>query len=121
MAEIKRVLIALIVRVGVGLAKNLIQVHALDAACRRVVARAIKRDRRPWSTRPGPRSGATRERQSVTRVQRPVYPIALISACRERAVRCAPLALDAMRIDLLTPLPLRPENAAEQVVVSFSR
>ena len=61
MAEITRVLIALIVRVGMGLAKNVIQVHAEDAACRRVVARAIKRDRRPRSTRPGPRSGATHE------------------------------------------------------------
>ena len=44
MAEITRVLIALIVRVGVDLAKNLIRVHAVDAAGRRVVARAIKRD-----------------------------------------------------------------------------
>jgi transposase len=34
----------LIVRVGVDLAKNLIQVHAVDAAGRRVVARALKRD-----------------------------------------------------------------------------
>ena len=44
MAEITRVLIALIVRVGVDLAKNVIQVHAVDASGRRVVARAIKRD-----------------------------------------------------------------------------
>ena len=44
MAEITRVLNALIVRVGVGLAKNAIQVHAVDASGRRVVARAIKRD-----------------------------------------------------------------------------
>src|ERR1700694_2178157 len=41
MAEITR---ALIVRVGVDLAKQVIQVHAVDAAGRRVVARAIKRD-----------------------------------------------------------------------------
>ena len=41
MSEITR---ALIVRVGVDLAKNVIQVHAVDAAGRRVVARAIKRD-----------------------------------------------------------------------------
>jgi transposase len=34
----------MIVRVGVDLAKNLIQVHAVDAAGRRVVARALKRD-----------------------------------------------------------------------------
>jgi transposase len=34
----------LIVRVGVDLAKNLIQVHAVDAAGRRLVARAFKRD-----------------------------------------------------------------------------
>ena len=44
MAEITRVLIALIVRVGVDLAKNVIQVHAVYASGRRVVARAIKRD-----------------------------------------------------------------------------
>ena len=41
MSEITRELIA---RVGVDLAKNVIQVHAVDAAGRRVVARAIKRD-----------------------------------------------------------------------------
>ena len=41
MAEITRALIA---RVGVDLAKNVIQVHAVDRAGRRVVARAIKRD-----------------------------------------------------------------------------
>ena len=41
MAEITR---ALIVRVGVDLAKQVIQVHAVDAAGRRVVARALKRD-----------------------------------------------------------------------------
>lgn len=41
MAEITRVLIA---RVGVDLAKNVIQVHAVDGAGRRVVGRAIKRD-----------------------------------------------------------------------------
>ena len=35
----------LIVRVGVDLAKNLIQVHAVDACGRRVVARAFKRER----------------------------------------------------------------------------
>ena len=44
MAEITRVLIALIVRVGVDLAKNVIQVHAVDGAGRRVVWRAIKRE-----------------------------------------------------------------------------
>jgi transposase len=41
MAEITRALIA---RVGVDLAKNVIRVHAVDAAGRRVVARAFKRD-----------------------------------------------------------------------------
>ena len=41
MAESTRALIA---RVGVDLAKNLIQVHAVDAAGRRVVARAFKRE-----------------------------------------------------------------------------
>ena len=41
MAEITRALIA---RVGVDLAKSVIQVHAVDAAGRRVVARALKRD-----------------------------------------------------------------------------
>jgi transposase len=41
MAEITRALIA---RVGVDLAKNVIQVHAVDGAGRRVVARAFKRD-----------------------------------------------------------------------------
>jgi transposase len=41
MAEITRALIA---RVGVDLAKQVIQVHAVDAAGRRVVARAFKRD-----------------------------------------------------------------------------
>jgi transposase len=41
MAEITRALIA---RVGVDLAKQVIQVHAVDAAGRRVVARALKRD-----------------------------------------------------------------------------
>ena len=44
MAEITRVLMALMVRVGVDLAKNVIQIHAVDAAGRRVAARAIKRD-----------------------------------------------------------------------------
>jgi len=43
MSEITRLML-LIVRVGVDLAKNLIQVHAVDAAGRRVVARAFKRD-----------------------------------------------------------------------------
>ena len=43
MSEITR-LVMMIVRVGVDLAKNLIQVHAVDAAGRRVVARAFKRD-----------------------------------------------------------------------------
>lgn len=41
MAEITRALIA---RVGVDLAKSVIQVHAVDAAGRRVVSRAVKRD-----------------------------------------------------------------------------
>ena len=41
MAEITRALIA---RVGVDLAKNVIQVHAVDGAGRRIVGRAIKRD-----------------------------------------------------------------------------
>ena len=40
MCEITR---AAIVRVGVDLAKHVIQVHAVDAAGRRVVARAFKR------------------------------------------------------------------------------
>ena len=44
MAEITRVLFALIVRVGVDLAKNVIQVHAVDRAGRRLVSRPIKRD-----------------------------------------------------------------------------
>ena len=43
MSEITR-LMRSIVRVGVDLAKNLIQVHAVDAAGRRVVSRALKRD-----------------------------------------------------------------------------
>lgn len=41
MAEITRALIA---RVGVDLAKHVIQVHAVDAAGRKVVSKAIKRD-----------------------------------------------------------------------------
>jgi len=41
MAEITRAVIA---RVGVDLAKNVIQVHAVDGAGRRVVARAFKRE-----------------------------------------------------------------------------
>jgi transposase len=41
MTEVARALIA---RVGVDLAKNVIRVHAVDAAGRRVVARAFKRD-----------------------------------------------------------------------------
>ena len=41
MAEITRALIA---RVGVDLAKNVIQVHAVDGAVKRVVARAFKRE-----------------------------------------------------------------------------
>ena len=41
MGEITRGLIA---RVGVDLAKQVIQVHAADSAGRRVVARALKRD-----------------------------------------------------------------------------
>ena len=44
MAEITRALMALIVRVGVDLAKNVIQVHAVDKAGRRVAAKAIKRE-----------------------------------------------------------------------------
>ena len=43
MSEITRVML-LVVRVGVDLAKNLIQVHAVDAAGKRVVARALKRE-----------------------------------------------------------------------------
>ena len=43
MSEIARLML-LIVRVGVDLAKNLIQVHAVDASGRRVVARGFKRD-----------------------------------------------------------------------------
>jgi transposase len=42
-SEITRMML-LIVRVGVDLAKNLIQVHAVDASGRRVVSRALKRD-----------------------------------------------------------------------------
>ncbi len=41
MAEITRAVIA---RVGVDLAKNVIQLHAVDGAGRRVVARAVKRE-----------------------------------------------------------------------------
>ena len=44
MSEITRVLMALIVRVGVDLAKQVVQVHGVDAAGRRVVSRALKRD-----------------------------------------------------------------------------
>jgi transposase len=43
MSEITRLML-LVVRVGVDLAKNLIQVHAVDAAGKRVVARALKRE-----------------------------------------------------------------------------
>jgi transposase len=43
MSEITRVM-ELIVRVGVDLAKNLIQVHAVDASGRRVVSRSLRRD-----------------------------------------------------------------------------
>jgi len=43
MSEITRLML-LIVRVGVDLAKNLIQVHAVDAAGRRVAAKALKRE-----------------------------------------------------------------------------
>ena len=43
MSEITR-LMAMIVRVGVDLAKRVIQVHAVDAAGRRVVSKAFKRD-----------------------------------------------------------------------------
>lgn len=43
MGEITRLML-MIVRVGVDLAKNLIQVHAVDAAGRRVVAKAFKRE-----------------------------------------------------------------------------
>jgi transposase len=43
MSEITRVLM-MIVRVGVDLAKNVIQVHAVDAAGRRVVSRSFKRE-----------------------------------------------------------------------------
>ena len=43
MSEITRLML-MIVRVGVDLAKSVIQVHAVDAAGRRVVAKALKRD-----------------------------------------------------------------------------
>jgi transposase len=43
MSEMTRLML-MIVRVGVDLAKNVIQIHAVDAAGRRVVARALKRD-----------------------------------------------------------------------------
>jgi transposase len=43
MSEITR-LMMLVVRVGVDLAKNLIQVHAVDASGRRVVARSLRRE-----------------------------------------------------------------------------
>jgi transposase len=43
MSEITRLML-LVVRVGVDLAKNLIQVHGVDAAGKRVVARALKRE-----------------------------------------------------------------------------
>ncbi len=43
MSEITRLML-LIVRVCVDLAKNLIQVHAVDAGGRKVAARAFKRD-----------------------------------------------------------------------------
>ena len=43
MSEITRLMLV-IVRVGVDLAKNDIQVHAVDGAGRRVVSRAIKRE-----------------------------------------------------------------------------
>ena len=55
MAEITRVLIALIVRVGVDLAKNVIQVHAVDASGRRVVARGPGWLKCTAYRRPGPR------------------------------------------------------------------
>jgi transposase len=44
MTQITAALIGCIRRVGVDLAKNVIQLHAVDGAGRRVVARAIKRD-----------------------------------------------------------------------------
>jgi transposase len=44
MSQITPALIATIRRIGVDLAKNVIQLHAVDGAGRRVVARAIKRD-----------------------------------------------------------------------------
>ena len=43
MSEITRLML-LVVRVGVDLAKNLIHVHAADAAGRRLVSRALKRE-----------------------------------------------------------------------------
>jgi transposase len=43
MSEITRLML-LVVRVGVDLAKNLIQVHAVDAAGKRLVSRALKRE-----------------------------------------------------------------------------
>lgn len=54
MSEITRLML-LIVRVGVDLAKSLIQIHAVDAAGRRVVARAFKRDQSSAGASSGPR------------------------------------------------------------------
>ncbi len=43
------------VRVGVDIAKQVVHVHAVDGAGRRVVARALKRDQfLPWCTQPLP-------------------------------------------------------------------
>ena len=44
MSEITRGTMSAIVRVGVDLAKQVIQVHGVDRAGRRVVGRTLKRD-----------------------------------------------------------------------------
>ena len=44
MSEITRAFALPIVRVGIGLAKLVIQVNAVDAAGQRVVSRSLKRD-----------------------------------------------------------------------------
>jgi len=48
---------ALIARVGVDLAKNVFQVHAVDAGGRRVVRRSLKRDQLLASCQRGPPPG----------------------------------------------------------------
>lgn len=50
MSEVTR---RLMVRVGVDIAKQVVHVHAVDGAGRRVVARALKRDQfLPWCVSP---------------------------------------------------------------------